>query len=134
MNAVAEIALVVNALVLAVVGPMEMFGLERPAVRRFLGVEMSDVRDAELWSFCIGARNVISALGVALGVWMLHSGREDAGVVVMTVTAAYMLLASLAMGLADLLGKWHPRGGSVVGTIASSVLPALALVVQAVWG
>lgn len=131
MNAVAEIALVVNALVLAVVGPMEMFGLERPAVRRFLGVEMSDVRDAELWSFCIGARNVISALGVALGVWMLHSGREDAGVVVMTVTAAYMLLASLAMGLADLLGKWHPRGGSVVGTIASSVLPALALVVQA---
>ena len=42
-----------------------------------------------------------------------------------------MLLASLAGGLAELLGYWRPREGSVKGTIASSVLPAIALVALA---
>lgn len=134
MSLVAEIALVLNALVLLVVGPLEMFRTGTPAVDRFLGVEMSDVRDAELWAFCIGARNVISAIGVAVGVWLLHTGSADTGLVVMMTTASYMLLASLAMGLADLLGKWHPHGGAVRGTIASSVLPAAALVVQGLGG
>jgi putative membrane protein len=50
--------------------------------------------------------------------------------VVVTVLA-YMLLSSLAMGVADLLGYWLPRGGSVRGTVASTVLPAVALVVLA---
>lgn len=43
-----------------------------------------------------------------------------------------MLLASLFMGLADLLGYWRPRGGCIKGTIASSVLPGAALVAIAV--
>jgi len=38
-----------------------------------------------------------------------------------------MLLASLAMGIADALGYWRPRGGSVLGTVASSVPPLIAL-------
>lgn len=46
-------------------------------------------------------------------------------------TAWYMLLASLGMGVADLLGKWRPRGGSAMGTIASSVLPLVAIVAAA---
>ena len=65
---------------------------------------------------------------------MLHNGYADSGLVVMIVVAWYLLLSSLAMGLADLLGKWHPRGGSIMGTVASSVLPLVALVAQAIWG
>jgi putative membrane protein len=42
------------------------------------------------------------------------------------------LLASLSMGVADLLGYWRPRGGSVKGTLASSALPAVALLAIAV--
>jgi len=43
----------------------------------------------------------------------------------------YLLLASLAMGLADLLGYWRPRGGSVLGTAASSLPPLVALIAAA---
>ena len=50
---------------------------------------------------------------------------------IVVASCAYMLLASLPMGLADLLGYWLPRGGSVKGTIASSVLPAIARVALA---
>ena len=58
---------------------------------------------------------------------------QPSGLQQVVVTAlAYMLLSSLAMGVADLLGIWRPRGGSVRGTIASSVLPAVALVAIAV--
>jgi len=47
-------------------------------------------------------------------------------------SCTYMLLASLFMGAADLLGYWRPRGGSKKGTLASSVLPALALIALAI--
>jgi putative membrane protein len=35
------------------------------------------------------------------------------------------------MGVADALGYWRPRGGSVVGTVASSLPPLVALVAAA---
>jgi len=38
----------------------------------------------------------------------------------------------LFMGIADALGYWLPRGGSIKGTIAASVLPAIALIAIAV--
>ena len=134
MNAVAEIALIVAAVILVCVAPVEMFFLDRPWAQNFLGVRVTNQADAELWAFCIGARNLIGAAGVCVGVWMLHNGHADSGLVVMIVVAWYLLLSSLAMGLADLLGKWHPRGGSIMGTVASSVLPLVALVAQGFWG
>lgn len=134
MNLVAEVALIVDAVILVAVAPVEMFFLDRPWVKKLLHVEFEHRRDVELWAFCIGARNLLGAAGVFVGVWMLHGGYADAGLVVVLTAAWYLLLSSLAMGLADLLGKWHPRGGSVVGTVGSSVLPLLALVVQGVWG
>jgi putative membrane protein len=134
MNTVAEIALIVDAVILVCVAPIEMFFLDRPWAKRFLGVEFTKRSDVELWAFCVGARNLLGAAGVFVGAWMLHAGDPDAGLVVLLVAAWYLLLSSLAMAVADLLGKWHPRGGSVVGTVSSSVLPLLAIVVQAVWG
>ncbi|KQV63366.1 hypothetical protein ASC64_17380 [Nocardioides sp. Root122] len=63
---------------------------------------------------------------------MVNRVDADTGTTVVVVACVYMLLASLAMGLADLLGYWLPRGGSIRGTVASTVLPAVALVVIAV--
>lgn len=135
MNQVAEIVLIVDAIILAVVAPLEMFFLDRPAVQKFLNVEPSNVRDAELWAFCIGARNLLASVGVVAGVWLLHGGgTEETGVVVMLVIAWYMLLSSVAMGVADALGKWHPRGGGWLDTLYSAPLPAVALVAQGFWG
>lgn len=105
-----------------------------PWAKSFLGVEFSNRVDVELWAFCIGARNLLGAVAVFVGVLMLHNEHAGSGIVVMVVAAWYLLLSSLAMGLADLLGKWHLRGGSVRGTIGSSVPPFIALVTQGFWG
>jgi putative membrane protein len=134
MNGVAEIILIIDAVILICVAPVEMFFLDRPWAKNFLGVEFTNRSDVELWAFCIGARNLLGAAAVFVGVWMLHNGHAGSGLVVMVVAAWYLLLSSLAMGLADLLGKWHPRGGSIRGTIGSSVPPLIALVAQGFWG
>jgi putative membrane protein len=63
---------------------------------------------------------------------ILHAGDETVGRTVVLTASAYMLLASLAMGVADLLGLWRPRGGSVLGTAGSSLPPFVALVAAAV--
>lgn len=134
MNSLAEIILIIDAVVLIGVAPVEMFFLDRPWAKNFLGVEFTSRADVELWAFCVGARNLLGAAAVFVGVWMLHNAHAASGMVVMVVAAWYLLLSSLAMGIADLLGKWHPRGGSIRGTVGSSVPPLVALVAQGFWG
>ena len=128
MNAVAQLSAGISALVLIAVFPVEAFLIDRPWAQRFLGIEPEGIANVHLWSFCIGARNALAGAGALIGLWMVNYGDEATGAVVVTASCVYMLLASLAMGLADLLGYWRPRGGSVKGTIASSLLPAVALV------
>ena len=87
MNALAEIVLIIDAVILVCVAPVEMFFLDRPWAKSFLGVEFTDRDDVELWAFCIGARNVLGAAAVFVGVWMLHHEHADSGLVVMLVAA-----------------------------------------------
>jgi putative membrane protein len=128
MNGVAQLEVLANALVLIGVAPLEMFFYGRPGARRFLHVDTKNIDDVRLWAFVVGFRNLLSAAGAIIGLVMLHTGNEAVGRTVVLVACWYMLLASLAMGVADLLGHWRPRGGSVMGTVASSVLPLVALV------
>ena len=39
-----------------------------------------------------------------------------------------LVLARLAMAAADAMGYWKPRGGSLNGTVSSSVLPLVVVV------
>lgn len=128
MNTVAQLSAGISALVLIAVFPAEAFLIDRPWVQRFLGIEPHGIANVHLWSFCIGARNALSGVGTLIGLGMVRYGDESTGVTVVVVCCIYMLLASLFMGVADLLGYWRPRGGSVRGTLASSVLPAVALI------
>ena len=132
MNAVAQLSAGISALVLIAVFPFEAFFIDRPAVQRFLSIEPHGIRNVHLWSFCIGARNALAGVGTLAGLWMVNFGDESTGVTVVVVACIYMLLASLFMGIADALGYWLPRGGSIKGTVASSVLPAVALIAIAV--
>ena len=132
MNAVAQLSAAIAALILIAVFPFEAFLIHRPEVQRFLGIESNGIRNVHLWSFCIGARNALAGVGTLVGLWMVNFGDESTGVTVVVVTCIYMLLASLFMGIADALGYWLPRGGSVRGTIGSAVLPAVALIAIAV--
>ena len=132
MNAVAQVSAGISALILIAVFPLEAFLIDRPRVQKFLGIEPHGIRNVHLWSFCIGARNALAGVGALVGLWMVNYGDETTGTTVVVVSLVYMLLASLFMGVADLLGYWRPRGGSIKGTLASFVLPAAALVAIAV--
>jgi putative membrane protein len=132
MDTTAQLLAGVSALVLIAVFPLEAFLIHRPWVQRLLAIEPHGLDHVHLWAFCIGARNALAGVGTLIGLWMVNDGRETTGTTVVVVGCAYMLLASLFMGVADLLGYWRPRGGSVRGTIGSSVLPAAALIVIAV--
>lgn len=128
MNALAQVCIGLSALVLIAVFPLEAFLVDRLWVQRFLGIEPNGIANVHLWSFCIGARNALAGLGALIGLAMVNFGDESTGTTVVVVSAIYMLLTSLFMGVADLLGYWLPRGNSVRGTVASSVLPAVALI------
>ena len=132
MNALAQLSAGISALVLIAVFPTEAFLIDRPRVQKFLGIESHGIPNVHLWSFCIGARNALAGVGTLIGLGMVRYGDVSTGTTVVVVSCIYMLLASLFMGVADLLGYWRPRGGSVRGTLASSVLPAVALIAIAV--
>ena len=127
MNVVAQLSAGISAVILLVVFPLEAFLIDRPWVQKFLGIESEGIPNVHLWSFCIGARNALIGVVTLLGLWFVNYADESTGVTIVIIGCCYMLLASLFMGLADLLGYWRPRGGSIKGTLASSVLPAIAL-------
>src|ERR671910_221644 len=128
MDTLAQVCAGLSAVILIAVFLFEAFLIDRPWVQKFHGIEPHGIANVHLWSFCIGVRNALAGVGALVGLWMVNRGDESTGTTVVVVACTYMLLASLAMGVADLLGYWLPRGGSVRGTIFSSVLPAVALV------
>lgn len=132
MNTFAQICAALAAVIVIAVSPTEVFLIHRPRVQRFLGIESEGIANVHLWSFCIGARNALVGVGTLVGLGMVNFGDRAAGTVLVVACLAYLLLSSLFMVLADALGYWLPRGGSIRGTIASSVLPAAALLAVAV--
>ena len=116
MNGLAQAAALIAAVIYIAAAPFEMFFFGSPRVRALLHVDVHNVADVRMWAFCIGFRNLLAGIGAIVGL----------------VTAlCYLLHASLAMGIADLLGLWRPRGGSVLGTLGSSLPPLVALVAAA---
>ena len=128
MNTVSQLAALIGALAYLGAAPLEMFLFDRPAARRFLHVETDNPEDVRMWAFVVGFRNALAGIATIVGLVILHTGDEVVGQAVVITSCAYMLLASLAMGVADVLGYWRPRGGSLLGTAASS-LPALVALV-----
>ena len=131
MNSVAQIAALVGAVAYIGAAPAEMFFFHHPAARKFLHVEADNIADVQMWAFVVGFRNMLAGIGTIVGLIILHTGDEAIGRAVVLTACAYMLLASLAMGIADALGYWRPRGGSVFGTVGSSLPPLVALVAAA---
>jgi putative membrane protein len=131
MNGLAQAVALISALTYIAAAPLELFFFSSPRVRALLHVEANNVADVRMWAFCIGCRNLLAGTGAIIGLVILWSGEEATGRAVVVTALCYMLLASLAMGIADLLGLWRPRGGSVLGTLGSSLPPLVALVAAA---
>jgi putative membrane protein len=131
MNSLAQAAALISAVVYIAAAPLELFFFNSPRVRALLHVEADNVADVRMWAFCIGFRNLLAGIGAIVGLVILWTGDEAVGRAVVVTALCYMFLASLAMGIADLLGLWRPRGGSVLGTLGSSLPPLVALVAAA---
>jgi putative membrane protein len=80
-----------------------------------------------MWTFVVGFRNMLAGNPHDRELIFLRTGDQPVGAAVVLTSVSYMLLASLAMGIAEALGSWRPRGGSVIGTIGSSLPPLIAL-------
>ncbi|NNH70627.1 DUF1304 family protein [Nocardia uniformis] len=132
MNGIAQVAALISGIVYIAVSPLEMFFYDRPIVRRWLHVDTTNLDDVRMWAFVVGFRNLLGGVAAIVGLLILHNGDEAVGRAVVLTACGYMLLASLAMGIADLLGYWRPRGGSVLGTVGSSALPLIAIVAAVV--
>lgn len=128
MNAVAQVAALLAALMYLGAAPVEMYYFDRPAARRFLHVQVDSLEDVRMWAFVVGFRNLLAGAAMLVGLAIMRTTDPAMGRTIVLVVASYMLLASLAMGLADLLGYWRPRGGSVLGTAASSAPPLVTLI------
>lgn len=123
MNGLAQADALINAGVYIAAAPRELFFFSSPRVRALLHVEADNVADVRMWAFCIGLRNLLADIGAIVGLVILWTGDEAVGRAVVVTALCHMLLASLAMGIADLLGSGDPRR-SVLGTLGSSLLPA----------
>ena len=131
MNGLAQAVSLISALTYIAAAPLELFFFSSPRVRALLHVDADNVTDVRMWAFCIGFRNLLAGTGAIIGLVILWTGEEATGRAIVITALCYMLLASLAMGIADLLGLWRPRGGSVLGTLGSSLPPLVALVAAA---
>jgi putative membrane protein len=127
VNGVAQVAALVGAVLYIAAAQLEMVFFDRPWARRLLHVDAHDVGDVRMLAFVVGFRNTLVGVGTIVGVVMLHTADEATGRTVVLTAAWYMLLASLAMALADALRLWRPWGGSVLGTIGSSLPPLVVL-------
>ena len=128
MNGFAQIVTLVSALVCIGAAALEMVFFNRPWAQKILHVEADNPADVRMWAFVVGTRNMLAGIAAIVGLVIVRTGDPDVGRAVAVTALSYMLLASLAMGVADLLGFWRPRGGSVLGTIGSSSLPLIALI------
>ena len=128
LNLVAQIAAIFGAVTLIAVAPFEMFFYDRPFAQKFLHVETTNIDDARLWAFCIGARNLFAAAGTIIGLIVMWTGDVQVGVIIVLTASWYMLLSAVAMGVADLVGFWRPRGGSLTGVLGSGIPPLVVLI------
>jgi putative membrane protein len=132
LNAVAQAAALLAALIHIAVSPLECFLIDRPAVQRFLRIQAKNISDIRLWAFAIGAHNLVVGLGTILGLVILHTGDEVVGKTLVLAGCVFMFLGGPIMALADMLGFYPRKGDSVIPDIASGLLPLVALVAAAI--
>jgi putative membrane protein len=105
VNGAAQVAVLVGALAYLAAAPVEMFFFNRPAAQTFPHVKVDIFADVRMWAFVVGFRNMLAGIAAIVGLIILRTGHETVGKAVVLTVCWYMLLASLAMGIADLLGR-----------------------------
>jgi putative membrane protein len=132
MNAVAQAAALIGAVIHIAAGLMECFLIDRPAVQRFLRTRADKISDIRVWAFGIGAHNLLVGLGTILGLVILHTGNDVIGETLVLAGCVSMFLGGPIMAVADLLGFYPRKGDSLRGDVSVSLPPLIALVAAAI--
>jgi len=110
-----------------VVFAWEALLIERPSVHR--GVfGLPYVPAVRVWAFGVGFYNLFLACGMIAGVIAWMSGNETVGRTLVTYICLVMILGGISLVTADRLGFGGERGKSIVGALAESLPPLIALV------
>jgi putative membrane protein len=95
MNAVAQTFAVVAALIHVVVGIMEAFFYDRPAVRVFLTGSAADAPEVQLWRFFVGIYNILLGLGVVAGIVAVQLGEQTVGRTLIIYVSSFMVASGI---------------------------------------
>ncbi|CCK24858.1 putative membrane protein [Streptomyces davaonensis JCM 4913] len=119
MNLVTQVFAVIAALTHIVVGTLERFFYDRPAVRIFLTTSAADAPEVTLWRSGVAAYNVLLGLGLVAGVTALHTGDVTVGRTLIIYLCAF-LIASAIIFVVSFPRLWR-------GALGQGLPPALAL-------
>ena len=98
MSAVSQVAALVAALVHVLIFAMESVLWMRPAVHRRFGVRSAEqAATTRTLMLNQGFYNLFLAVGIGVGLVMLHSGRESAGTASVVVCCASIVAAAVVL-------------------------------------
>lgn len=99
MNLVTQLAAGLFALTLAAVGILEIFFHRDQRFHSVFYIEPGEESAVRMWAMNVGAYNIVTALGLAIGLWLVNAGSP-------TVQPAGAGIVLFALGAHLLLGPW----------------------------
>ncbi|WP_175409096.1 DUF1304 domain-containing protein [Streptomyces sp. TRM64462] len=120
MNVIAQVCALIAAAIHLVVGLLESFFYDRPAVRRFLTLSEDNPPALRLWTFNVGFYNIFLAAGLIAGLVAAWSGHESVGRALVIYVSAFMVAGGIMLFVSD-RRLWQ-------GSLGQGLLPLVALV------
>ena len=122
------VLILLAGIVHVVVFVCEAFLIDRPIV--YSGLFRLPAYDPaiRLWAFGVGFYNLFIGLGAIASVVLWASGQDVAGRTLAIYLMSLMLLAALALVVADRMGLGRERGKGLGGSVGQGLVPLLALV------
>jgi putative membrane protein len=123
VNTVTQVFALLAALIHLVVGTLERFFYDRPAVRLFLTTSTADAPEVTLWRSGVAVYNLLLGLGLVAGVVAVHTGDSTAGRALVGYLCAFMIVSAVVFAVS------FPRLWR--GALGQGLAPAVALLAAA---
>lgn len=120
MNLVTQVFALIAALIHIVVGVLERFYYDRPAVRVFLTTSPADAPEVTLWRSGVAVYNLLLGLGLIAGVIALQTDDTTVGRALIVYLCAF-LIASAVVFVVSFPKLWR-------GALGQGLAPAVALI------
>ncbi|GAA3993962.1 DUF1304 domain-containing protein [Streptomyces sp. NBC_01352] len=120
MNTLTQVFALLAAVIHLVVGVLERFCYDRPAVRVFLTTSPADAPEVTLWRSGVAVYNMLLGLGLIAGVVALHTGDTTVGRTLIVFLCAFLIVSAVAFA-ASFPPLWR-------GALGQGLAPAAALV------